>query len=68
MEIKHMLRYRYLFEDKGIEIWLYNHPYSILFTFNDNQSREFVFRTLKEKAEKLIDLNFTDLARRWSEG
>lgn len=56
-EIKHINRYRYMFEDKAIEIWLYNYPYSILFNFVDHQTREFVFKNLKEKADKLIQLD-----------
>lgn len=52
-----MNRYRYLFEEKGIEIWLYNYAYSILIVFQDHQSREFVFKYLKERAEKIVTID-----------
>lgn len=48
-----MVRYRYRFQNIGIELWLYNHTYSLLFLFDDYSARENIFRSLREKAEKL---------------
>lgn len=57
-----------MFEDKGLEIWLYNYPYSLLFVFNDNQTREIVYRHFREKGEKLITIELADITNRWSLG
>jgi hypothetical protein len=52
-ELKLITRYRYLFQNIGVELWLYSLPYSILLVFSDHTAREMVFRHLREKGEKL---------------
>jgi hypothetical protein len=54
-----MTRYRYLFQSIGVELWLYNLPYSILLVFPDHTAREMVYRHLREKGEKLQKLELS---------
>ena len=61
-------RYRYLFQNIGIELWLYNCTYSILLVFSDQAAREMVYRHLKEKGEKIINVELSQIITLWSNG
>ncbi len=67
-EIKFLTRYRYLFQNIGVEMWLFNTPYSLLFTFQDHTARETVFRHLREKAEKLVKVELESVTNSWVQG
>jgi hypothetical protein len=63
-----LTRYRFLFQNIGIEIWLYNYPYSILLVFHDHTARETVFRHLREKGEKIIKMELSEITNSWVTG
>ena len=67
-ELKLITRYRYLFQNIGVELWLYNLPYSILLVFSDHTAREMVFRHLREKGEKLQRLELSEASALWANG
>jgi factor associated with neutral sphingomyelinase activation len=57
-----------MFQNIGIELWFYNYPYSVLLVFSDHTNRELVYRHLKEKGEKLITIDISDLTHSWTNG
>lgn len=49
-------------------MWLYNYPCSVLVVFNDPGVRENVYKHLKEKAEKLMNVELKDVVNMWANG
>lgn len=46
-DVKHIARYRYMFQHNGIEMWFYNEKRSYLFVLEDKVARENLYKYLK---------------------
>jgi factor associated with neutral sphingomyelinase activation len=48
-DVKFFIKYRYMFQHTGIELWLFNKKRSLLFVFDDQPTREAVFKAFQKR-------------------
>jgi factor associated with neutral sphingomyelinase activation len=67
-DVKHVSRYRYMFQHNALELWMYNKKRSLLLVFEDKTIRENVYKHLKQHCEKLIKVEMAAVINRWING
>lgn len=69
-DIKAFLKYRYMFKQIGIEIWLYHKKKSMLLVFEDKKVRDQVLKYLEDNCDKSTNkgVNKSEITDMWVNG